>query len=91
MKSPFGIRTAAEQVDELNQLIAKNRAQILVLCAAMRQSHRLLQEFNESDKVPSSAIREMGLLNERVQQLRENSLRLIERDREVTTAIPREK
>jgi hypothetical protein len=81
--------TAVEQVAELNRLISKNRAQILSLCAAVQQSQSLLKDGQ--GKIPSPARRKIRLLSERAKRLREDSLRLIEQSREVTTTIRRSK
>jgi len=85
----LSITTAAEQLAELNQLISKNRAQILSLYAAMQRSESLLKSFN--GKIPSTARRKIMALNERARRLREDSLRLIEQSREVTSTIRRSK
>jgi hypothetical protein len=85
----LSIRTAVEQVSELSRLISKNRAQILSLCAAVQQSQSLLKGFN--GKIPSTARRKIRLLGERAQRLREDSLRLVEQSREVTSTIRRSK
>jgi hypothetical protein len=85
----ISIRTAVEQVSELNRLISKNRAQILSLLAAVQQSQSLLKSVN--GKIPSTARRKISLLNERAERLREDSLRLIKQSREVTSTIRRSK
>jgi len=84
----LSIRTAAEQVSELNRLISNNRAQILSLCAAVQQSQSLLKGFN--GKIPSTVTMKIRLLR-RVERLREDSLRLVEQSREVTSTIRRSK
>jgi hypothetical protein len=85
----LSITTAAEQLAELNRIIAKNRAQILSLYAAMQRSQSLLKSLN--GKIPSRARRKIRLLSARAQRLRKDSLRLIEQSREVTSTIRRSK
>ena len=83
----MSIRTSVKQIAEVNRLIAKNQAQILLLSAVLQHSQSLLQDLNGHGKISSSARREIRSLTERVQRLRENSLRLIERSRKVASTI----